>query len=92
MCRLKKAARLLLPLPFLALARVLPDAPSAGAFVKNPAVGSRKCPQQEHRGINSATNLVPLSATSRRSRRQSWGTAIRWIGTNPQASVQFFRI
>lgn len=92
MCRLKEAARLLLPLPFLALARVLPDASSAVAPVKNPAIGSRKCPQQEHRGINSATNLVPLSSTSRRSRRQSWGTAIRWIGTNAQASVNFFLI
>lgn len=90
MCRLKKAARLLLPLPLLALARVLPDAPSALASSKNPVIGSRKCPRQEHRYITSATNLVLLSSTSRTGRRRSWGATTRWIGMNAQAGADSF--
>lgn len=91
MCRLKKAARLLLPLPLLALARVLPDAPSASASLKNPVIGSRKCPGQEYRCITSASNLVLLSSTSRTNRRPSWGATIRWIGMNDaQAGVDSF--
>lgn len=90
MCRLKKAARLLLPLPLLALARVLPDAPSASASLKNPVIGSRKCPGQEHRCIISATNLVILSSTGRPSRRRSWGATIWWIGMNAQVGVDSF--
>lgn len=90
MCRLKKAARLLLPLPLSALARVLPDAPSASASLKNPVIGSRKCPGQEPCCIISASNLVILSSTSRPSRRRSWGATIRWIGMNAQAGVDSF--